>query len=135
MRLWVYSLVAWSVISMGGFTHAIEDFSGSTWGTVVHDAGEGETFTLGNINQGIDWLDYQGLRLRTFAQFRYRFLTPEGETFNAYGPSLGVSVKKWSVELGAEYIWQYRRSTRTIEEGPSVFVEWYYAWDLKKLHR
>ncbi len=135
MRFWVYSVVAWAVISLGGMTHAVENISGSTWGTVVYDAGEDEKFTIGNINQGIDWLDYHGLRLRTFAQFRYRFLTPEGETFNTFGPSLGVSLKKWGLELGAEYFWQYRDSTEAIEDGPRYFLEWYYGWDLKRIFR
>ncbi len=131
MRFWI----CWAVvlmISMGGIAHAIEGLSGSTWGTVYHDTSSNETFFLGNIYQGIDWLSYKGFRLSTFASFRYRFLTPEGETFTAYGPSLGVAVRKWGVELGTEYFWQYRDTTNSIEDGPRVYMEWYYSWDLKK---
>ena len=135
MKLWIFCSVVLFVISMGGNAGAIEGFSGSTWGTVFHEAAEDETFALGNISQGIDWLSYKGFRLTTFAQFRYRFQSPRGETFNAYGPSLGISVEKWGLELGTEYIWQYRDTTQSIEDGPRIFLEWYYGWDLKKLVR
>ena len=133
MRLGLCWAMVLFVISIGGIAHAIEGFSGSTWGTVFHEAAEDETFILSNINQGIDWFNYKGLRLVTFAQFRYRYLTPGGEFFNAYGPSLGISVRKWGVELGTEYIWQYRDDSQGIVEGPRVFLEWYYGWDLKKV--
>jgi hypothetical protein len=123
------------LLTAGTVAHAIEGYSGSTWGTVYHEAAVNETFSLMNIYQGIDWLNYKGYRLNTFVQFRYRYLTPEGEFFNAYGPSLGISVKKWGVELGTEYIWQVRDDTPGIVDGPRVYLEWYYGWDLKKVFR
>lgn len=133
MRYWIGWGMMLCILSTGVVAHAIEGFSGSTWGTVFHEAAEDETFIMSNINQGIDWLNYKGFNLRTFAQFRYRYLTPDGEFFNAYGPSLGISLRKWGMELGAEYLWQYRDDTQGIEEGPRVFLEWYYGWDLKKV--
>ncbi len=138
MKLWIFFAVVFCVLGMSGSVGAIEGFSGSTWGTVYHDfheTAEDETFVMGNINQGIDWLSYKGFRLSTFAQFRYRLQSPQGETFNAFGPSLGIAVKKWGLELGTEYIWQYRDSTQSIQEGPRVYIEWYYGWDLKKVFR
>ena len=135
MKVWVCLAVLFYMVGLGTISYAIEGFSGSTWGRVYHDISGDETFTIGNITQGIDWLDYKGLRLTTFSEFRYRFLTPDGKSFDAYGPSLGISVKKWGVELGAEYLWSYRRDTKGIEEQPRVFIEWYHGWDLEKLFR
>jgi len=112
---------------------AIEGFSGSFWGIAIYESLEQNPITLGSVRQGVDWLKFYDLKFSTYAQFRYRFEQEEAEFFDAYGPSLGVSITGFGLRLGWEYEWERYLKQDETKNKSRTFLEWYYSWDLKKL--
>lgn len=107
---------------------------GSTWGQLTHDVddlvGSG---AMGYINQGIDWVKLPGdITLNTFAEFRYRLRTKNDEFFDAYGPAVGVELKKWMFHLGASYYWEHFPEADESSRKVQYYLNWFYGWDLLK---
>ncbi|MBI3621563.1 MAG: hypothetical protein HY208_05175 [Nitrospirae bacterium] len=132
MKRWLGCLVVGSVLVWTGSAHAIEGLTGSTWGTVIHNFNEDRFQSLGNVTQGIDWIEKGGYRLNTYGALRWRFQSNEGFYFNAWGPALGASIKKGPVRFGAEYYWEWSES-KDHNGRALIFGDWYYDWDLLKL--
>lgn len=132
MRKWMLILTvclwAWPAASW-----AIEGFSGSLWGIGVYEALEQNPRALGQLRQGIDWFRIYDAKFTTYAQFRYRFEDEESEFFDAYGPSLGLHLKRGPFRLGWEYEWERFPGRNRSETNSQFFLEWWYGWDLKKL--
>ena len=132
MKKWLAVLVFFAIFYGGGEAFAIEGFSGSTWGTALHNFNDDRFQTLGNLTQGIDWFEFNGFLFTTFAEVRWRYQAHDGVHFNAWGPAVGVAVKKSSVRIGVEYYSEYKQDDD--HEGRAlIFMDWYYSWDLKKL--
>lgn len=118
----------------GGIAHAIEGLTGSTWGTVIHNFNDDRFQTLGNLEQGIDWFERQGYRFNTYTALRWRYQSNEGRFFNAWGPALGVAMKKSFMRVGAEYYWEHQQDDNG-EGRALIFADWYYDWDLMTLFK
>jgi len=131
MKRWVKLLVLGAIMLWAAPAHAIVGLTGSTWGTVI-DNFNGDRFqTLGYLYQGVDWYEKEGYRLNTYGAMRWRLQSNDGTYFNAYGPALGVSVKKSFFRFGAEYYWEYSQSDN--HNGRAlIYGDWYYDWDLLK---
>jgi hypothetical protein len=142
MKRWTGCLVVGViVVVLGGVgllwtgpAQAIEGLSGSTWGTTLYNFGHDDLQTMGSLNQGIDWFEKHGYRFTTFAALRWRYQSNEGQSFNAWGPALGASIKKGPVRFGAEYYWEQKQLSPNSDRA-LLFVDWYYDWDLLKLFR
>jgi hypothetical protein len=133
MKRWFGVLVVCAAVHVGGTAYAIEGFSGSTWGTMLHNFNDDRFQTLGNLNQGIDWVTFHGFLLTTFAEVRWRYQSNNGVDFNAWGPAVGVAVKRSSVRFGAEYYSEIKQNSDNHEGRAVIFMDWYYGWDLKHL--
>jgi hypothetical protein len=132
MRRWAAVLVVGAVVLWATPAFAIEGLTGSTWGTVIQNFNDDRFQTLGYLNQGIDWFEKEGYRLNTYGALRWRFQSNQGSYFNAWGPALGVSVKKSFFRFGAEYYWEWSESDN--HNGRAlIYGDWYYDWDLMKL--
>ena len=132
MRRWLGMAAFSAVLLWSGWAHAIEGLSGSTWGTVLQNFNDDRFQTLGNLNQGIDWIERRGYRFSTYASLRWRYQSNEGQFFNVWGPALGVAMKKKLFRFGAEYYWE-RQQDDNHEGRALIFADWYYDWDLLKL--
>ena len=113
---------------------AIEGLPGSTWGEVSHDVdslvGNG---SMGFLNQGIDWVILPGgMTLNTFAEFRYRLRSRNNDFYNAYGPLVGMELKKSIFGLGADYHWERFPELSETDAKFQFYLRWYYNWDLKR---
>lgn len=129
MRRWATYLVMGAVLLWAAPAHAIVGLTGSTWGTVIDNFNGDRLQTLGYLNQGIDWFEKEGYRLNTYGAIRWRYQSNEGADFNAYGPAVGISVKKSHFRFGAEYYWEWKESDN--HNGRAlIFGDWYYDWDL-----
>lgn len=136
MTRWLAIAAFCAVMSWGGWAHAIEGLTGSTWGTVIHNFNDDRFQTLGNLSQGIDWFERSGYRLNTYSALRWRYQAHEGTFFNAWGPALGIAVKKSGVRLGAEYYWEVKQDPGRNHDGRAlIFADWYYDWDLLKVFK
>ena len=113
---------------------AIEGLPGSTWGSVSQDADDIEgTGAIGYLNQGVDWTTLPGgVVLNTFAEFRYRLREGNKTYNNAYGPALGLELRKWSFHLGMDYYWQRFPELDESSNRLRYYLSWYYDWDLKR---
>jgi len=114
---------------------SIEGFSGSTWGKGSYDidtlVGAGG---MGYVNQGIDWATLPGgIDLNTFAEFRYMLRTKNNDFYNAYGPALGIELRKSPFNLGADYYWERFPGLDETDAKFQFYLTWYYDWDLKRL--
>ena len=114
---------------------AIEGFSGSFWGIGIYDNLEQNPKTLGSLRQGVDWIKINGADLSTYGKFSYRFEDENSEFFNAYGPGLGISLKRGPYRVGWEYVWERRSGEDKTVLKSQFFLEWYFAWDLNRLGR
>ena len=116
---------------------SIEGLPGSTWGQAAHDFDSlvGSS-TLGYVNQGIDWTTLPGgITFNTFAEFRYRLRTENNDFYNAYGPALGIELRKYIFKLGADYYWQRFPGLSEWDNKFQIYLTWYYDWDLKQLKK
>ncbi len=114
----------------------IEALPGSTWGIATHANGVSGDGFQGYINQGIDWTTLPGgLRLNTYAEYRYRAQTDNKQYFNAYGPVLGLEFKKWFLRLGTDYYWvtypEWPGGTQR-SDNHEYYLIGYYDWDINK---
>lgn len=114
---------------------AIEGLPGSIWGTAIYDITEDNPKTLGQIRQGVDWFKLYGLNVSTYAEFAYRFEREEAEFFDAYGPALGVALRRGSLRVGWEYEWEHFPKLEQTQGASQIFAEWWYGWDLKNFRR
>lgn len=107
---------------------------GSTWGQATYEA-EGLTGPgiQGWVNQGIDWVTLPGdLILNTFGEFRYRSRSRNKTFFNAYGPAVGIEVRRSPFKLGADYYWERFPELGESSNRLQYYLSWYYEWDLKR---
>ena len=114
---------------------SIEGLPGSTWDAFTHDfdslVGSG---AQGYVNQGIDWTTLPGgITFNTFAEFRYRLRTDNNDFYNAYGPALGIELRRPIFKLGADYYWERFPGLDETDAKFQVYLTWYYDWDLKRL--
>jgi len=132
MKRWIWCFVVGTVLFWTGSAGAIEGLTGSSWGTVIQNFNGDRFQTLGYLSQGIDWFEKEGYRLNTYGALRWRYQSNEGTYFNAYGPALGVSVRKSFFRFGAEYYWEMDEAAN--HNGRAlIYADWYYDWDLLKL--
>lgn len=125
--------LAWGVPSIWAFE--IEGLPGATWGQLTEEStsvsGSG---AMGWVNQGIDWITLPGkVTVNTFAEFRYRYRTKNQDFYNAYGPALGLELRRIPFRLGVDYYWE---KFPALDQDPNngkveYYLTWYYAWDLK----
>ncbi len=134
----VVSLTAMAAtISVGcawGWAYEIEGLPGSVWGQASYEradiAGPG---VLGFVNQGIDWITIPGdLTVNTFAELRYRFRENNKEFFNAYGPAVGLELRRSPFHLGVSYYWERYPEVQETSNRVQFYLSWYYDWDLKR---
>ncbi len=113
---------------------AVEGLPGSTWGSVSQDADNIEgPGAIGYLNQGVDWTTLPGgVVFNTFAEFRYRIRGGNKTYYNAYGPALGLELRKWSFHLGMDYYWQRFPELDESSNRLRYYLSWYYDWDLKR---
>lgn len=112
----------------------IEGLPGSVWGHASYEksdiAGPG---VLGYVNQGIDWITLPGeLTLNTFGEFRYRFRENNKEFYNAYGPALGVELRRAPWHVGVDYYWEQYPELSEGSNRLQFYLSWYHDWDLKQ---
>lgn len=115
----------------------VAGLSGSTWGELSHDVdslvGNG---AIGYVNQGIDWFRLPGqITVNTFAEFRYRLRSRNNDLYNAYGPAVGVELRKSVFKLGADYYWERFPDLAETDAKFQFYLTWYYDWDLMKWRR
>lgn len=131
-------LTALAVVLMGtvwsGSSWGFEALPGSTWGNASYEkadiAGPG---VLGYVNQGVDWITLPGeLTLNTFAEFRYRFRENNKEFYNAYGPAIGVELRRAPWHIGVDYYWERFPELRETSNRLQLYLSWYHDWDLKR---
>lgn len=120
----------------GGTSSAfgIEGLPGSTWGQASYEkadiAGPG---VLGYVNQGIDWTTLPGdLTVNTFTELRYRFRQDNKQYHNAYGPALGVELRRSPWHLGVDYYWERYPELSESSNRLQLYLRWYHDWDLKR---
>jgi len=116
---------------------AIEGYPGSSWGLVSYDVdslvGSG---AMGWVNQGIDWVKLPGgLMLNTFTEFRYRFRTDNAQYYNAYGPAVGLELRKSPFHLGIDYYWERYPELGQNDNKFQFYLTYYFEWDLKNLSK
>ena len=116
-------------VSMG-----IEGLSGSSWGELTYESGDSLSgpSAQGYLKQGIDWITIHHYQLDTFAALHYRFRTDNSDYYNAFGPALGVELKKGPVNIGVQYYWERFTELHRSNNQLQVFVNWWYGWDLLK---
>ncbi|MEW6053591.1 MAG: hypothetical protein AB1552_07375 [Nitrospirota bacterium] len=123
-------------------SHAIEGFSGSTWGELRYEhlaRGEGESDVIlrGWVKQGIDWARWGNTKVNTYLTVRYVWDSEKLDWNNSLGPGAGIAIDTYIpkgpyVSWGVEYLWdRFYRSAET-EQKVVVFMNWYGNWDLKK---
>ena len=66
------------------------------------------------------------------AEFRYRLRGGNKTFYNAYGPALGLELRKWSFHLGMDYYWQRFPELDESSNRLRYYLSWYYDWDLKR---
>ena len=132
MRI-VALLVVLLALGSPSLSWAIEGFSGSYWGIGIYDSLEENPKTLGSIRQGIDWFRVYDTEFSTYAKFRYRFQRVEAEFNDAYGPALGFFFKRGPFRLGWEYVWERQPGKNETDTKANVYLDWYFAWDIKDL--
>ncbi len=110
---------------------------GAVWFNLTYDInGLTGSGAQGWINQGLDWFTLpHDIIFNTYAEYRYRAQTKQREYYNAYGPALGIELKKSYFRLGTDYYWE------TYPDWPGgaqhsnyleVYLTWYIDWDLLK---
>ena len=114
---------------------AIEGLPGSSWGLLSYDVdslvGSG---AMGWINQGIDWVKLPGgLMLNTFTEFRYRFRTENAQYYNAFGPAVGIELRKSPFHFGIDYYWERYPELGQNDDKFQFYLTYYYEWDLRNL--
>jgi hypothetical protein len=112
----------------------IEGLPGSTWGQASYEkadiAGPG---VLGYVNQGVDWITLPGeLTLNTFVEVRYRFRENNKAFYNAYGPAVGVELRRSPWHLGVDYYWERYPELSEASNRLQFYLSWFHDWDLKK---
>ncbi len=136
-RGWWVWMIGVGVIAAAGCPPAaafdIEGVPGSTWGQTTY---ENQSLTgpgaQGYLNQGIDWVTLPGgVTVNTFAEARFRLREKNKAYFNAYGPALGLELRKSHLKLGADYYWERFPELSESSNRVQYYLSWYYEWDLK----
>lgn len=111
----------------------IFSLSGSTYGKVSRDlVGSTGTTVSGSINQGIDWLTLPGnIMLNSFAEYRLSLRTRDNLYYNEHGPVVGTELQKPPFKAGLEYYWEHDIERHLSDQRATVYLKWYYGWDLK----
>ncbi len=111
----------------------ILSLSGSTYGKVAQDlSGSTGTTAMGMVNQGIDWLALPGnIILNSFGEFRFNLRTRDYVYYNSYGPAVGTELQKSPFRAGVEYYWEHDPGQHLIIPRVTLYLRWYYDWDLK----
>jgi len=111
----------------------INSLAGSTYGKVSDDLG-GSTGTgiSGSIIQSINWLTLPGnVMLNSFAEYRYNFRTRDNVYYNEHGPVVGTELQRSPFRAGIECYWEHDTERHLLNSRISVYLKWYYGWDLK----
>ena len=111
----------------------LRGFPGSTWGTVSHDVDTlVGTGTMGNVNQGIDWITLPGeITLNTFAEYRWRFRNRNDDFYDATSKAVGMDLRRSPLHLGVAYVWERFPNIGERSSKFQYYLTWYYDWDLK----
>jgi hypothetical protein len=127
---WYYD---WDLMPKGKHLFGLAGFSGSTWGQVTHDVDSlVGTGSIAYINQGVDWVVLPGgITLSTYAEFRYRLRTKNDDFYDAYGPDVGLELRRSPFKLGIDYYWQRYPGLSQSSDAVQLYLTWYYDWDLK----
>lgn len=136
MKRVVLTAISTVMLSAGwsGSASGIEAFPGSAWGRASYEqadiAGPG---VLGYFNQGVDWITLPGeLTLNTFAELRYRFRENNKEFYNAYGPAIGMELRRAPWHVGVDYYWERYPELNETSNRLQIYVSWYHDWDLRR---
>ena len=111
----------------------IQSLAGSTYGKVSDDLG-GSTGTgvSGSIIQGVNWLTLPGsMMLNSFVEYRYNFRTRDNVYYNEHGPVVGTELQRSPFRAGIECYWEHDTERHLLNSRVSVYLKWYYGWDLK----
>ncbi len=134
----IVSAVSAVVVAMVGcpvaWGYEIEGFPGAVWGQASYESADiSGPGVLGYVNQGIDWVTLPGdLTVNTFAELRYRFRENNKEFFNAYGPAVGLELRRSPWHLGVDYYWERYPELEETSNRLQFYLSWYYDWDLKR---
>ncbi|MFO7593760.1 MAG: hypothetical protein R6X15_06930 [Pseudomonadota bacterium] len=115
----------------------VNAYAGSTYGRISHqlDNGDEGTAARGFVRQGMDWFtsitDVGELTLNTYAAYRFRFRTENNYWYDAHGPAVGIELQREPFTLGADYMWQTNPERDTREHRYSLYLTWYYDWNLR----
>jgi len=111
----------------------LRGFPGSTWGTVSHDVDTlVGTGTMGNVNQGIDWITLPGeIIINTFAEYRWRFRNRNDDFYDATSKAVGMDLRRSPLHLGVAYVWERFPNIGERSSKFQYYLTWYYDWDLK----
>jgi hypothetical protein len=109
----------------------------TVWARVEKDFNGIEGFgSIGWVEQGVDWTKLPGgVTFETFGAFRWILRSLNDQYYDEYGPALGVQLKRGPLDLDLEYAWRYYPHLREYQNGPQIFLTWYFDWDLAKLRR
>lgn len=112
----------------------IEGLSGSTWGQLTYETGDSLSgpSAQGYIKQGIDWVNINSYKLNTFGSLQYRFRTDNNDFYNAFGPALGLEIKKGPFNMGVQYFWERFNELGISDDKVQFFLNWWHGWDLLK---
>jgi hypothetical protein len=137
MNMRTLTLLLIGMLALPSPAWAIEGLSGSTWGMFLYEmrsGGPSGVSALGWIRLGIDWRKRDDYTLSTFAQIDWRFQSNrEGnEFFNAFGPTVGLSIEKKPFRFGLGYKWERYPERDFTDNRAIAFIEWYHGWDLMK---
>lgn len=132
-----YSLViiAMHSIICGSQVQAFEvqGLPGSTWGQITYENnGISGVGSMGNINQGVDWLTLPGgIVFNTFAEYRYRVRSKNKLYYDTQGPALGIGFKKSIFQLGFDLYWEHFPELGKTSKNRELYLTCFYDWNLK----
>ncbi len=84
-----------------------EALPGSIWLSGSRDLNGIEGYgTMGHITQGIQWFSIAGeVPVTTYGAYNWRIRDKNRTYFDAHGPSAGLEISKFSMQLGVAYNW------------------------------
>lgn len=111
---------------------AIVGLTGSIWAEATYDSGDPANgpSSMGNIKQGIDWVEVNHYRLNTFASVRYRFRSNNNFYYNAYGPVIGMELSKGPLNIGIQYFWERYTDWNISDDKIQFYINYWQGWDL-----
>lgn len=136
-QYYLHSHNPWDLKPALGLELPVLGLSGSTWNRLTYDAdsliGAG---AMGFVNQGIDWTVLPGgVVLNTYAEFQYRLRDKNNRFYNAYGPSLGLELRKASLRLGLGYYWERFSELEKNSNKLQAYLAYYCDWDLRDIEK